>query len=1716
LAALQLGRSNALVIWQVFGAAFGKQRNAGADENPFVTLEAFMQTLVHKSSVPGVPESVLQALGQLARNLHAPPELTALVLKRFLDELTDGSKTTSVVAYDEIHEIAHVRFGQDADRRKRDSSAVKQLFDSVKDELYTGIAMQWFQHDAPGRIRKRVDQVAELLEVKSVDFADEIVQIALPSLVATRAEAPLRNLARYQKKNLGMLMMEPQEMQSKILASGLLMGSSSEFIPFVARCIEGSQEDVVDLLAKISWSFVVQEAVWEMGKDEPLAEAPKTRALSCLQYLIDNVSVFSSVEDILQDQLPLILEHLNGYLHGWQQNRKDGPRECQNGLHALRSLQHVIEIMRSKIVKFLPTITSTLKVVLSHDGLQEAALAAWASLVTSVPTKSFGPYLSQIVGHLLPFLPRFQKAVLHVLQYLIVDNGNHVKQHFRDLPFLPPNAELEAVNHCIKTETGDLDVVARLRQLLRSMENESVMVRTPAVAQLQLELRNRWPEIAGLVRGATETVHPVIDELVTVLKRGCIDLHPDVRRLSMECFGELGAIDPTKFPKDDKSATESTARLQMTQLVALLLNDYLVRVVKAAKSPVEHDKAAFAIQELLKLNCVSTVTAQRYRPGKVQRRSTNGEDLWGLLRDSTRNLVHPYLKTKYLIGRADGLSTTVFHGFADSVPRNHQKWVKDWAYLLTSKLDDRKEMECFRVCRAVIKRDVDTAVLVLPYLVWEIVWQGTSTAYASALQHEMVALLQLEATPDTKQVVESQLTLFSLLDRLQSWARDERDTLNAQLQGRARNRGENRERFDGLQRVEHILNAIPKESMAKAARQCKAYQRSLVNYEEYLRAKQTQTGRFELDADETFILQQIYRGLNEADGLAGVAALRSGRSTSLEETIVDHEAAGRWIDATTCYNVLIQQRKSGKTLTRQNIGILQKDSELHHGLMTCMRALGHFQTVLAHARGMIKVSGRQEEADEQAGFVEKGIEHAAAAAWRLGQWETIREIEHHQSTDRGKLDVCIASVLRRLDNREGMSVSATDIEGDIQRVRRRIAPAMSAACMESYDRAYPFIAELHVLQELESICRAELVDLPAGQRPALQNRVRESWDHRLHLTQPDLRFREPILAVRRAFLQHSMTPVVQHEIGDTWLQLARTARMEGQLDTAVGAMLQPAAKSCGPRFHIEKAQLLWKQGNLHYAVMELEGQVERAERNAKIIRTSHDKTTHAEVELLLAEYLEQTGQQHTDKVRARYETVTALQPEWDKGYFALAQYLDKMYSEAKKRQSYAPPTNKKQKTGSDQPRSKSPHELYVRQIITNYGQALKHGHSYLFQCLPRILTLWFEFGDHVEQLEDSPGTVGTRTGPATAQREKHQMTGLLSQVIALIDRYYGEIPSYQWFTALPQLISRTGHKHGDTQGLIKKIIVDMAVEHTLQAAWLVGPATHTHNRTRATFAKGIVNEAITKLNKEKKNKQNGQLLKEACIFIDALISLCDQKLEKSARTMSIQEFPDLAKKFRKFQQDSSRQIVPTQVAMSVVMPTAAVRSHQEQHTHRTKSIHADSEQRHEPFVNAHVRIDSVENQLAVMASLQKPRRVTFQGSDGNNYDFLCKVEDKGDMRKDSRLMEFNTMVNRLLQENDDSRQRALNLRTFAVHPLNEHCGLIEWVPDTDTLRQILFRLCGKMDTKKISADFNKSEKPGPGSATERRVCQHVYCLVGPQRLSLRCTACHRSSGWRVH
>ena len=63
------------------------------------------------------------------------------------------------------------------------------------------------------------------------------------------------------------------------------------------------------------------------------------------------------------------------------------------------------------------------------------------------------------------------------------------------------------------------------------------------------------------------------------------------------------------------------------------------------------------------------------------------------------------------------------------------------------------------------------------------------------------------------------------------------------------------------------------------------------------------------------------------------------------------------------------------------------------------------------------------------------------------------------------------------------------------------------------------------------------------------------------------------------------------------------------------------------------------------------------------------------------------------------------------------------------------------------------------------------------------------------------------------------------------------------------------------------------------------------------------------------------------------------------------------------------------------------------------------------------------DEIEIMKSLAKPRKITIMGSDGQIYMFLGKPKD--DLRKDARLMDFNAMINKLLKANSESRRRQL-------------------------------------------------------------------------------------------
>jgi serine/threonine-protein kinase ATR len=132
-------------------------------------------------------------------------------------------------------------------------------------------------------------------------------------------------------------------------------------------------------------------------------------------------------------------------------------------------------------------------------------------------------------------------------------------------------------------------------------------------------------------------------------------------------------------------------------------------------------------------------------------------------------------------------------------------------------------------------------------------------------------------------------------------------------------------------------------------------------------------------------------------------------------------------------------------------------------------------------------------------------------------------------------------------------------------------------------------------------------------------------------------------------------------------------------------------------------------------------------------------------------------------------------------------------------------------------------------------------------------------------------------------------------------------------------------------------------------------------------------------------------------------------------------------------------IVPLQSQLTVSLPPKSEKDEEEDKSYN-------------PFHYEMITVQNFKQELTILASLQKPKKIGIIGSDRKTYYFLCKPKD--DLRKDNRMMEFGSMINRLLKLDTEARKKKLYLRLYSVLPLNEDTGIIEWVNNTETYRKL--------------------------------------------------------------
>ena len=100
-----------------------------------------------------------------------------------------------------------------------------------------------------------------------------------------------------------------------------------------------------------------------------------------------------------------------------------------------------------------------------------------------------------------------------------------------------------------------------------------------------------------------------------------------------------------------------------------------------------------------------------------------------------------------------------------------------------------------------------------------------------------------------------------------------------------------------------------------------------------------------------------------------------------------------------------------------------------------------------------------------------------------------------------------------------------------------------------------------------------------------------------------------------------------------------------------------------------------------------------------------------------------------------------------------------------------------------------------------------------------------------------------------------------------------------------------------------------------------------------------------------------------------------------------------------------------------------------------------------------VRIRGFQQQISIILSKQRPRKIHLLGDNGLQYVFLLKGHE--DLRQDERAMQLFGLVNALLKHDRRTDSHDLDIQRYAVVPLSPNVGLSGWFPKCDTLHDLI-------------------------------------------------------------
>ncbi|XP_011046623.1 PREDICTED: serine/threonine-protein kinase ATR isoform X3 [Populus euphratica] len=1562
--------------------------------------QKFLGLMKHALSAaedPQIFETLLECVSQImiAVDIHSQLFLSCLIL--LVDQLDHPYVTVRMSASRLIHKSCYFHL-------KGGFELILSKVVHIRNELFDYLTTRFTSH--PKMVREFAEAV---YGVETEELVEKMIPIVLPKLVVSqqdnnRAVQTLYELAKCLNTDMVPLIVN---WLPKVLAFALHRADKQELLSTLQFYHDQIGSDNQEIFAAALPALLDELVCFLDGGDS----VEINQRLSRVPDMIKEIArVLTGGED-----LPSFLRnHFVGLLNGIDRKMLHA-EDLSLQRQALRRIKMLIEMMGSQLGTYVPKLMVLLMHAIDKESLQNEGLSVLHFFIEQLANKSPSStkhVISQVFAALIPFLERYKEnpsthlnKVVDILEELVLKNRTILKQHIHEFPLLPSIPELMEVNKAIQEARGSMTLKDQLRDVVDGLNHENLNVRYMVVCELSKLLNLRRGDITSLITGEVAADMDILSSLITALLRGCAEesrtaVGQRLKLVCADCLGALGAVDPAKV----KGISSQRFKIECSDddLIFELIHKHLARAFRAAPDTIVQDSAALAIQELLKIaGCEASLDGTASLSQTLKDKSaksssgmnTRGQRLWDRFSNYVKEIIAPCLTSRFQLPNvADSASVGPIYRPSMSFRR----WIFYWIKKLTAHATGSRA-SIFNACRALVRHDMQLAIYLLPYLVLNAVCHGTEEARHS-IAEEILCVLDAAASDNSGAAVGGQSevciqAVFTLLDNLGQWMDDfeQELALSQSFQSPASKKQASKSKGQGsisstdqdqllvqCKYVSELLTAIPKLTLARASFRCQAYARSLMYFESHVRGK---SGAFNPAAERSGIFEDedvsyLMEVYSCLDEPDGLSGLACLRkSLSLQDQLLINKRAGNWAEVLTSCEQALQMEPCSV--------------QRHSDVLNCLLNMCHLQAMVTHVDGLISRVPQYKKT-----WCMQGVQ----AAWRLGRWDLMDEYisgaDHDGllcsgSESNASFDMDVAKILQSMMKKDQFSVAEK-----IALSKQALIAPLAAAGMDSYVRAYPFIVKLHLLRELEDF-HALLVDdsflVKKFHLGHLEfTKLMENWEHRLRFTQPSLWAREPLLAFQR--LVFGASSLGAH-VGICWLQYAKLCRLAGHYETANRAILEAQA-SGAPNVHMEKAKLLWSTRRSDGAIAELQQTL--LHMPEKVVgAAARSSITSLSLLVDARKRLEDNYEQGPRPVPL---TSTSISPS----------------NTERRWWTYAP------------------------DVLLFYAKGLHRGHKNLFQALPRLLTLWFEFG-----------SIYQRSGSSSNQELKK----VHDKVMSIMRGCLKDLPTYQWLTVLPQLVSRICHQNEDIVKLVKRIITSVIQQYPQQGLWIMAAVSKSAVPSRREAAAAIIQEAKKGFSQ---GNNGSNLFVQFASLIDHLIRLCFHPGQSKARTINIStEFSALKRMM------PLEIIMPIQQSLTVSLPTYDVNLTDP----LTSVIFSASDL---------PTISGIADEAEILSSLQRPKKIVLLGSDGIEHPFLCKPKD--DLRKDARMMEFTAMINRLLSKYPESRRRKLYIRTFAVIPLTEDCGMVEWVPHTRGLRHILqdiYIKCGKFDRQKTNPQIKR-------------------------------------------